>query len=298
MHEPLRAQTRQGLTHGAQAHLQSPGEIADLALASRTDAAGENVRAKRLEHAIGLGLGRPRCPSIHVVLEISAPGRMRRGGGSEMQAAITPHDRRRGSCNVLPGKPRARPCCTRHALASPSAPCQAASFFAADALSLIKSAITQKIYCHRHNAVIPNKYINSRPFSPSAGRLRAPGGAGSGRRWAVKREGNDEAFPAWRCGFRRAGALDRSGARRDISLLVPDITPEWLSPEKLKAIAAIDLEQMPLVPDGRAHRRARRRLAPVHRDRPQLSPARRRIRQPDPEGARRLQQGDHLHPGP
>ena len=51
-------------------------------------------------------------------------------------------------------------------------------------------------------------------------------------------------------GSERAGALDRSGARRDISLLVPDITPEWLSPEKLKAIAAIDLEQMPLVPAG------------------------------------------------
>jgi len=36
----------------------------------------------------------------------------------------------------------------------------------------------------------------------------------------------------------------------DISLLVPDITPEWLTPEKLRAIAAIDLAQMPQVPDG------------------------------------------------
>ena len=51
-------------------------------------------------------------------------------------------------------------------------------------------------------------------------------------------------------GSERAGALDSHGVRRDISLLVPDITPEWLSPEKLKAIAAIDLHKMPQVPAG------------------------------------------------
>ena len=51
-------------------------------------------------------------------------------------------------------------------------------------------------------------------------------------------------------GAERAGAVDRNGGRRDISLLVLDITPAWLTSEKLAAIAAIDLEKMPLVADG------------------------------------------------
>ena len=51
-------------------------------------------------------------------------------------------------------------------------------------------------------------------------------------------------------GSERAGALDARGVKRDLSLLVPDITPDWLAPEKLRAIRAIDLEQMPVVPEG------------------------------------------------
>ena len=51
-------------------------------------------------------------------------------------------------------------------------------------------------------------------------------------------------------GAEKAGALDARGVKRDISLLLPDITPDWLTPEKLKAVAAIDLEKMPPVPDG------------------------------------------------
>jgi len=51
-------------------------------------------------------------------------------------------------------------------------------------------------------------------------------------------------------GEERAGAVDARGVKRDLSLLVPDITPKWLSPERLKAIAAIDLEKMLIVPDG------------------------------------------------
>ena len=51
-------------------------------------------------------------------------------------------------------------------------------------------------------------------------------------------------------GSERAGALDGKGVKRDLSLLVPDITPDWLSPEKLGAIAAIDIEKLPVVPDG------------------------------------------------
>jgi len=51
-------------------------------------------------------------------------------------------------------------------------------------------------------------------------------------------------------GSEKAGAVDGKGVKRDLSLLVPDITPDWLSPAKLGAIAAIDLEKLPAVPDG------------------------------------------------
>jgi 2,4-diketo-3-deoxy-L-fuconate hydrolase len=51
-------------------------------------------------------------------------------------------------------------------------------------------------------------------------------------------------------GAERAGALAAQGVKRDLSLLVPDITPDWLSPEKLAALAAIDLAKMPVVPAG------------------------------------------------
>ena len=51
-------------------------------------------------------------------------------------------------------------------------------------------------------------------------------------------------------GAERAGAVDANGALRDLSLLVPDLTPEWLAPPKLAALAAIDLARMPLVAAG------------------------------------------------
>jgi len=51
-------------------------------------------------------------------------------------------------------------------------------------------------------------------------------------------------------GAERAGAIDARGVKRDLSLLVPDLTPEWLAPDKLRAIAAIDLERMPAVPES------------------------------------------------
>lgn len=50
-------------------------------------------------------------------------------------------------------------------------------------------------------------------------------------------------------GQERAGALDADGRMRDLSLLVPDFTPEWLSPAKLQALRAIDLKQLPLLAD-------------------------------------------------
>ena len=51
-------------------------------------------------------------------------------------------------------------------------------------------------------------------------------------------------------GAERAGAVDASGVRRDLSLLVPDITPDWLGADRLAALRAIDLTKMPIVPDG------------------------------------------------
>jgi len=56
-------------------------------------------------------------------------------------------------------------------------------------------------------------------------------------------------FRHGKSGEERAGAVDAQGLKRDISLLVPDITPDWLSPEKLGAIAAINLTKLPIVPD-------------------------------------------------
>ena len=51
-------------------------------------------------------------------------------------------------------------------------------------------------------------------------------------------------------GSERAGAVDAAGVKRDLSLLVPDITPDWLAPEKLAALAAIDLTKMPALAAG------------------------------------------------
>ena len=51
-------------------------------------------------------------------------------------------------------------------------------------------------------------------------------------------------------GQEKPGALDAKGQVRDLSLLIDDFTPEWMSPAKLQALAAIDLSRMPLVPAG------------------------------------------------
>jgi 2,4-diketo-3-deoxy-L-fuconate hydrolase len=50
-------------------------------------------------------------------------------------------------------------------------------------------------------------------------------------------------------GTEKAAAIDAEGKLRDLSLLVPDLTPEWLSPARLQALAAIDLTRMPLLAD-------------------------------------------------
>ena len=51
-------------------------------------------------------------------------------------------------------------------------------------------------------------------------------------------------------GAEKPGALDATGLARDLSLLIPDFTPDWMSPQKLQALAAIDLTRMPFVPQG------------------------------------------------
>lgn len=51
-------------------------------------------------------------------------------------------------------------------------------------------------------------------------------------------------------GSEAAGAVDSKGILRDLSLLVPDLTPEWLAPEKLKALQAINLDKLPIVAEG------------------------------------------------
>lgn len=44
--------------------------------------------------------------------------------------------------------------------------------------------------------------------------------------------------------------LDAEGQARDLSLLVPYWTPDWLSPQKLQALAAIDPRHLPKVEPG------------------------------------------------
>lgn len=51
-------------------------------------------------------------------------------------------------------------------------------------------------------------------------------------------------------GQERPGILDAAGRMRDVSLLIPDWTPEWLAPERLQALHAIDREKLPLVAEG------------------------------------------------
>jgi len=51
-------------------------------------------------------------------------------------------------------------------------------------------------------------------------------------------------------GAEKPGALDTDGKIRDLSVLIPDFTPEWMSPAKLQALNAIDLSKLPLVPEG------------------------------------------------
>ncbi|MBL8324034.1 MAG: fumarylacetoacetate hydrolase family protein [Rubrivivax sp.] len=52
-------------------------------------------------------------------------------------------------------------------------------------------------------------------------------------------------------GHEKPAALDAQGRVRDLSGLIGDITPRHLSPEGLTALRAVNLEALPIVPQGR-----------------------------------------------
>jgi len=51
-------------------------------------------------------------------------------------------------------------------------------------------------------------------------------------------------------GAERAGLLDAQGVPRDLSMLLPDITPAQLAPRTLAVLAAIDATRLPPVEPG------------------------------------------------
>ena len=51
-------------------------------------------------------------------------------------------------------------------------------------------------------------------------------------------------------GAERAGVVDAEGRVRDLSMLLPDVGPQQLSPRTLSALAAIDINKLPLVDEG------------------------------------------------
>jgi 2,4-didehydro-3-deoxy-L-rhamnonate hydrolase len=52
-------------------------------------------------------------------------------------------------------------------------------------------------------------------------------------------------------GQERPGLLDAQGQVRDLSALLPDITPATLAPAALAALRGLDVEALPVVPQGR-----------------------------------------------
>ncbi|WP_028447127.1 fumarylacetoacetate hydrolase family protein [Chitinimonas koreensis] len=51
-------------------------------------------------------------------------------------------------------------------------------------------------------------------------------------------------------GSEKAGILDRDGRVRDLSMLLPDLAPAQLAPRTLAALAALDVERLPLAEPG------------------------------------------------
>jgi 2-keto-4-pentenoate hydratase/2-oxohepta-3-ene-1,7-dioic acid hydratase in catechol pathway len=51
-------------------------------------------------------------------------------------------------------------------------------------------------------------------------------------------------------GAERAGVVGAQGRVRDLSMLLPEVGPQQLSPRTLSALAAIDIDKLPLVEEG------------------------------------------------
>ena len=51
-------------------------------------------------------------------------------------------------------------------------------------------------------------------------------------------------------GHEKPGLLDDEGQVRDLSALMPDITPAMLSPSALAELRSVDVRSLPLVPQG------------------------------------------------
>jgi 2-keto-4-pentenoate hydratase/2-oxohepta-3-ene-1,7-dioic acid hydratase in catechol pathway len=51
-------------------------------------------------------------------------------------------------------------------------------------------------------------------------------------------------------GFERPGLIDSQGALRDLSRLIPDVSPDTLSPASLRRLASASIDDLPLIPDG------------------------------------------------
>jgi 2-keto-4-pentenoate hydratase/2-oxohepta-3-ene-1,7-dioic acid hydratase in catechol pathway len=51
-------------------------------------------------------------------------------------------------------------------------------------------------------------------------------------------------------GFERPGCIDSQGRLRDLSRLIPDVSPDSLNPVSLRQLASVLIEDLPLIPGG------------------------------------------------
>jgi ureidoglycolate lyase len=51
-------------------------------------------------------------------------------------------------------------------------------------------------------------------------------------------------------GFERPGCMDSQGRLRDLSRLIPDLSPDSLNPVSLRQLASLPTDDLPLIPDG------------------------------------------------
>ncbi len=92
-------------------------------------------------------------------------------------------------------------------------------------------------------------------------------------------------------GREKPGLLDKNGVIRDLSGVIPDITPATLAAGAIAKAKKAKPETLPVVKKRRAHRLLRRRRPQLHRHRPQLHRPRQGDRRADPGRADHLQQG-------